>query len=185
MRLGCTIGVLLTFLFFVYLTIIALLPRSILTDLLLYEDEPVKSDVIIVLSGDQDRLEKAEHLYSDGYGAKVLISNALDGSMTPEAAREFGIAADDIIVEDEAGSTYENAEYTKEIVEEKGFSSAMVVTSDYHMRRTKVVFDRVYGDTGVRLTYVPYYHEYDDWSKRDNELAWEYYKWIGSLVAVW
>src|SRR5699024_11421959 len=40
-------------------------------------------------------------------------------------------------------STYSNAERTIEIMEDNNFESAMIVTSDYHLKRTKLAFERL------------------------------------------
>ncbi|QGS69964.1 hypothetical protein CV093_17845 [Oceanobacillus sp. 143] len=45
-----------------------------------------------------------------------------------------------MITEDYATSTYTNALYTKEEMEKNNLKSAIVVSSDFHMRRSKLVF---------------------------------------------
>ncbi|MEM1502847.1 YdcF family protein [Domibacillus sp. 8LH] len=121
---------------------------------LVVDEEPEKVDTIIVLSGDAGRLKKAAALYDKDYADKILLSNAKEAGTTAEEAVAFGVAEQDLVLEEEATSTYTNALYTKEIMIEKGLDSAIVVSSDYHMRRVKLVFDQVYKESGIKLTYV-------------------------------
>ena len=64
-----------------------------------------------------------------------------------EDAESFGIPRDALLTENKATSTYENALYSKEIILENEIKSALVVTSNYHMRRTRLAFERVFHDT--------------------------------------
>lgn len=123
---------------------------------LLPNEEPRSSDVIIVLSGDSDgsRLEKAAELYHQGYSKRVLLSNSSTKYTNVEDALNLGIASKVLLTEHKATSTYTNALYTKKIMVTNDLKSAIVVSSDYHLRRTKLVFDRVYKGTGIEFTYV-------------------------------
>jgi len=118
----------------------------------------VKADLIILLSGDSQRMEKVAELYHAGYADKVLLTNAQIPGSTVEYAESFGIPRNNLLTENEATSTYENALYVKNLVLDHGFESALVVTSNYHMRRTRLAYERVFHDTNVSFTYVPYHH---------------------------
>lgn len=121
---------------------------------LVIDEYPKSSDVIIVLSGDVERLEKAAELYHQGYAKKVLLSKVdVDGMRLSDAYR-LGIPNAAILRENQATSTYTNALYTKKIMLDYGYKSAIVISSDYHMRRSKLIFDRVYKDSGISFTYV-------------------------------
>jgi len=56
-------------------------------------------------------------------------------------------------LEDKANSTYENALYSKQLVDKYKFKSAIIVTSNYHMRRSRLVFNKAFQGTGINLTY--------------------------------
>ncbi|KKB35451.1 YdcF family protein [Bacillus thermotolerans] len=144
-------------------TIILIILIPIARFFLVIDEEPKKADVIVVLSGDIGRLEKAAELYHNGYADQMMLSAATEAGTTPEEAIAFGVSEEDLILENEATSTYTNALYTKEKMEKYSFDSAIVVSSDYHMRRVKFIFDRVYQDSGVDLIY--------DASSRNDE-AW-------------
>jgi uncharacterized SAM-binding protein YcdF (DUF218 family) len=169
----CISMIILTILYF---------PRPLLIDFLFYEEEPVKADLIILLSGDGQRMEKAAELYHAGYADKVLLTNAQETGNTIEHAESFGIPRDHLLTENQATSTYENALYSKDIVLEHGFESALVVTSNYHMRRTRLAYERVFRDTNVAFTYVPYHHDSitrDSWEENEELFKKEYVKLIG------
>jgi len=157
-------------------------PKSRVIDFLFYEEVPVKVDVIVLLSGDSFRMQKAAELYKAGYADKVLLTNALASGSTIEYAESFGIPRDALLTENEATSTFENALYSKDILLLQGFDSAIVVTSNYHMRRSKLAYDRVFHDTDISFTYVPYHHEditRDSWGENKTTFKREYRKLIG------
>ncbi|WP_050183301.1 YdcF family protein [Domibacillus robiginosus] len=147
----------------VYTVIGFLLVLPLARMFLVVDEKPLEAEVIITLSGDTGRLGKAADLYHKGYSNKVILSNAAEPGTTPEEAVALGVPEEDILLEKEATSTYTNALYTKEIMTEQEFDSAIVVSSDYHMRRVKFTFDHVYKDSGIKLTYV---------SSLRNDQAW-------------
>ena len=118
-------------------------------------DSPKKADVIIMLGGDSGRLEKSAELYHNGYADYVMISPEIESirSQSTEYAIELGIPQSAIIEEDNATSTYTNATETMKLMEEYSFDSALVVTSDYHLKRSKMIYDRV-NDGQYELTYI-------------------------------
>lgn len=130
---------------------------------LVIDEEPKKADVIIVLSGDSGRLEKAAALYKEGYASYVLLTRANEKEVNVGNAVKLGIPENRLILDEKATSTYTNALYSKSLMEKYEFTSAIIVSSDYHMRRTKLTFDKVYQDTNIEITYVA--------SKRNQE-AW-------------
>lgn len=109
-------------------------------------DKPEKADVIIMLGGgDKGRMEKAAELYHEGYAKYVMITPESKDiyPQSTEFALALGIAEEAIIEEYEATSTYTNATESLKIMDEHGFHSALVVTSDYHLKRSKMIYDRV------------------------------------------
>ncbi|WP_226580658.1 YdcF family protein [Halobacillus litoralis] len=110
------------------------------------------SDAIIVLSGGENRLEHGVELYKDGAADTLILTNALEEGTTEEDAVSMGIPERAIIEETKADSTYENATLSKEIMDRENLTSAIVVTSDYHSRRTKMTFEDIY-DKDYSLSY--------------------------------
>jgi len=171
-------------LLFVLILTVLFFPRPLLADFLFYEDQPQKADVIILLSGDTSggRLEKAAELYHAGYAKKVLLTTATESGSTIEDAESLGIPLEDLLTENKATSTYENALYSKDIVLEHKFETALVVTSNYHMRRTRLAYERVFHDSDVTFTYVPHHPDSiarDSWNENKRVFEREYRKLIG------
>ncbi|MCM3791205.1 YdcF family protein [Domibacillus indicus] len=138
--------------FYIVIGFLLLLPLARM--FLVVDEQPTEAEVIITLSGDTGRLRKAVELYNKGYSSKIMLSNAAEPGTTPEEAVTLGVPEQDLLLETEATSTYTNALYTKTLMVEQGFDSAIVVSSDYHMRRVKLIFDQVYKNSGIELTYV-------------------------------
>ncbi|MEK3966612.1 YdcF family protein [Paenibacillus sp. FSL H7-0323] len=169
----------------IIITTLLLISGRILT----FTESPKQSDAIIVLSGGQGRVEKAAELYKAGYAPYIILSNAKEstsksGDMV-QTALALGIPQDVIYTENAADSTYQNAEYTLPIMKEYGFKSAIVVSSDFHMRRVKFLFGRVYKKSEIELTYVGSASGYNAkrwWSDRKSRETTfnEYVKMIGN-----
>lgn len=117
---------------------------------LVIDQPPRKSDVIIVLSGDPARTQMGIELYRMGYAPYLLFTSS-DSSMEARAVGQ-GVPARAIILEERADSTYENALYSKTLMEQHGLHSALVVSSDYHMLRARLTFLSIFKNTGVALT---------------------------------
>lgn len=126
-----------------------------------------KYDVGIVLSGmamynnDLERLQIQEgtdriwhsiSLYKKGIVSKLLISGK-DGNIIDKGLNEsvqfksdlvkWGIPAEDIIIEDISRNTYENALYTKKVLEQHPeYNSFLLITSSNHMRRASACFKK-------------------------------------------
>lgn len=159
-------------------------------------EEPIqKSDAIIVLSGDKgERVEKAAELYHQGYGTYFVISGGIvyndvtAAQLMKEHALQLGIPEKMIILEDRADSTYENADFTRQIIENYPIHSAVVVSSNYHMKRVKMIFDRDFKSSKIKLYYAGakdrYFNKGQWWSNNKSIMITitEYLKMIGYAV---
>ncbi|MFH0804681.1 MAG: YdcF family protein [Patescibacteria group bacterium] len=147
-----------------------------------YTDQPQQTDVIIVLGGGvltdlrslpwgvQERVEKGIALYRAGYAPVVVLSGGLvrgqtyaESEVMHEYATLLGLPAAVIVEENRSLSTRENAENTIALMEQRGWKTATVVTSDFHEHRACRVFwklglpatcvaaPRADGDTGNYL----------------------------------
>lgn len=153
---------------------------------LVINEKPVKSDVIIFLSGGGiDRLEKAVELYKQGIAPIILISNGQEDHLYNEAL-EMGVPASSIILENKAESTTGSAIYSTELMVKHKFQSAIVVSSNYHMRRVKSNFERAVKGTGLKLRYCSSsdnrYEPDKWWETQENRVftVSEYCKLIGN-----
>ncbi|MDK6862759.1 YdcF family protein [Nosocomiicoccus ampullae] len=105
-----------------------------------------------------------------------------------EFAMELGIPEDVIIEEYEATSTYTNAVESFKIMDEHSFDSALVVTSDYHLKRSKLIYDRV-SDGQYDLKYIAALSEDGEkWNERSySDRIWfsEFYKLWGYRLGLY
>jgi len=126
---------------------------------LVVNQRPAKSDVIIVLSGGDDRIAKGVQLFRENFADSIMLSNAVWGiNNNPKDSlinqiKQYNIPQEKIIQESKADSTYQNALFTKKLMQKNKLKSAIVVSSNYHMRRVKIIFDKVYRGSGIKLTF--------------------------------
>ncbi len=129
-------------------------PWPALYGFLVIDEPPRASDAIIAISGGPGRDIYAAELYNAGLSGRIIMSGVSPSAgQMAERAVAMGVKREDIILEDNSVSTFENALFTREIMVKMNFMSAIVVSSPYHMRRTKMVFGKVFKGAGVRLTY--------------------------------
>ncbi|SNT09436.1 DUF218 domain-containing protein [Anaerovirgula multivorans] len=119
-----------------------------------------KSDVIIVLGcrlwGDQPspmlayRLDKALELYDKGYASKIIVSGSQgeDEWVTEAVAMKSylenkGVDSEVIFKEENSFSTFENLYYSKEIMDQEEFKSAIIVTNSFHVHRSLMIANRL------------------------------------------
>jgi len=126
--------------------------------LLVANDTPQPSDVIIVIGGDHkpERVKRAVELYQQGYAPIVIISAGTkvwegdewmhEAEVMRRQALMRGLPEADLWLESESLSTFQNAYYTKAICQSKGFKSVLLVASAYHSRRAKRIFQDVFGE---------------------------------------
>lgn len=159
-------------------------------------ETPQTSDVIIVPEGARDRSYKASQLLNEGYSTsnQIIASPATDpqGFDARPAYYSSGVEDDQLINEDQASSTWTNATNTIDIMEEEGWDSAIIVTSDYHMRRTRLAFERASKDLDMDFTYVSSYRNndgekvtYHDNSNGRFQARREVWKYIGYFLGLY
>lgn len=152
------------------------------------------SDVLIVLGGEisGERTRQAANLYKQGLAPKVLLS---DGTMLSwrtatidemyDLAVQEGVNIDDIITETKSRSTYENALYTKQIAVGNGYKSAIVVTTDWHAKRSSFIFSKIYEGSGVRLAYCGTpgpASDFEEWWKDGEKQQTVLTEWAKTIV---
>lgn len=150
-----------------------------------YTDNPENSDAIVILGGgDQGRVKKAADLYKAGYAEKVIITPVGERYTTEELVsiiRHYGINEKDILIDTKSNSTYTNAQRTIEIMNDNEFESALIVTNDYHIKRAKLIFDRL-SDDNQTFNYIAATNlEGQKWYERDDMFS----HWIGEFVKNW
>lgn len=118
--------------------------------------EVKKCDVAIILGAQtnqngvsevyKQRLNHGVYLYQNHYVTKIIVTGGMgDGNDFTDAymARKYlesvGVPGDVIIEEDTSTITQENLENAKEIMEEYGYQSALIVSDPLHMKRSMLL----------------------------------------------
>nr|WP_237701555.1 YdcF family protein [Algoriphagus machipongonensis] len=117
-----------------------------------------------------DRITHALQLYRMGKIKKILITggqglNPVNPQSEAELLQRFlimtGVPPEDVMIEDKAKNTAQNAQFTKTFLEEKGINidqEFLLITSAFHMYRSKGCFDKV----GLKTeTFPTDYYSYD------------------------
>jgi uncharacterized SAM-binding protein YcdF (DUF218 family) len=100
-----------------------------------------RAEGIVVLTGGTARIDGALQLLAEGRANRLLISGvnpmvtrqALASTVSDGLRRVLDCCVD---LDRQAHDTIGNAAETREWADQRGFSSLIVVTSDYHMRRS-------------------------------------------------
>jgi len=149
-----------------------------------------RADGIVVLTGGASRIADAVHLLNDGHAKRLLITGVNPGTsrdalkqQIPESHNLFDCCID---IGHSAMNTLGNAAEAKAWVNDLGFGSLIVVTSNYHLPRSLSEFARAMPDiTLLAYPVVPEsFREADWWSERE---AWrmlfiEYAKYLASVA---
>jgi uncharacterized SAM-binding protein YcdF (DUF218 family) len=146
------------------------------------------ADGIVVLTGGASRIEDAVELLASGRGRRLLItgvhrltSEREIARLRPEHARIFACCVD---LDRSAVNTIGNATETRRWAHERGFTSLIVVTSNYHMPRAMAELSQQLPDIAL----VPFPVVADQlkasWSNGPTLrlLFWEYVKYIVAVI---
>jgi uncharacterized SAM-binding protein YcdF (DUF218 family) len=111
--------------------------------------------------GASDRLIQSIRLYKLGHIKKILITGGSgnpwrqqykEADFVKEQLIEMGIPAEDVIKENRSRNTFENAVYTKQILDSLQIKEPyLLITSAMHMKRSQMVFQK----TGINATSFP------------------------------
>jgi uncharacterized SAM-binding protein YcdF (DUF218 family)/glycosyltransferase involved in cell wall biosynthesis len=165
-------------------------------------NEPQKADTIVVFGGGvgetggpgKSTIERARHavkLYKQGYAEKIVFSSGYifhynDAENMKLFALSMGVPSKNIILEQKADSTYENAVFTKEIIDGYNWDSILLVSSPYNMRRASLVFKKL--DKDLRIICAPVMESqfYYRWKKvRLEQIKAIGHEYLGVLYYWW
>jgi uncharacterized SAM-binding protein YcdF (DUF218 family) len=110
------------------------------------------------------RVEKAVSLWKRAKDAHLVMSGRwsfltmavfpkTEAQAMKDQAVKLGVPARAIALEEESRDTLGNAYYVKKVLARHGWKEVTVITSDYHLPRTKYIFPRILGP-GYRLRYA-------------------------------
>ncbi len=159
----------------ILLTVLVLLVVAMLTrqtwltaagEVLVAHDALAPSDVIIVLAGNSPfRARHAETLYARLLAPHVVISNEPLSSHGVQTTwlqlREHGLVhlaipdAAIVPIQEISDSTYEEALRSREIMQARGWRSAILVTDPFHMRRAVLTFRQAFEPSGLTVAASP------------------------------
>lgn len=100
-----------------------------------------KTDAIIVLTGGKYRIEEGVKLMENGLSEQLFISGVNPNTSLPDLL-EGKPPACCITLGYQAENTIGNADEARRWIDENGFRSIRLVTSNYHIARAKIEFDR-------------------------------------------
>lgn len=146
------------FLFKLFFFLLALVLAAVLVASALVgagmSDSSQKADVCIVFGSTVDnegnpspqlkvRLDRAVELYKEALVKTFIVSGATDNSGNNQASvmknylMSNGVPSLSIIVDEQSVTTYDTAKKAKQVMENKGFESVILVTQHYHMTRAR------------------------------------------------
>lgn len=186
---------LVVFLFFLYLIRHPLLRLA--GDFWIVNDGAVASDAIAMLGDDNyagDRATKAAELLKMGWAPRVIASGRFLRPYASVAALEEhdlidrGVPKTAVFrFEHNATDTREEAIAIAHLMAEHGWKRIIVVTSNYHTRRTRYIFERAL-PAGMVLRVIPAADsEYDPavWWQHRQSLKLFVHEFAGMFVAMW
>lgn len=183
---------------FVALLLVAL-HRPLLTAagrFLIVADPLDRADVIVVLSGGRsdERVGQAAALFRRGLAPLVLLSGgeSLMGISVPDLLRRqalaHGVPERALLYERSSTSTAEQARFLRPLLEDRGVRRAIVVTSSYHTRRTRLLFRRTFEGSAVEIRVYPVQQDWyrpEEWWTREQDtetVVLEYIKLTLALI---
>ena len=151
------------------------------TDYIFIESEPQPSDVIFLPGGSDPALpERAAELYRAGYAPLLLASGKYGKELGhfkgPTRKAEVygadykteadfyravltanGVPETAILCEDQAEFTYQNAQFSKRLLDEQGIKvrSAILVCKAFHARRAYTYYQNAFPDAEISVVAVP------------------------------
>jgi uncharacterized SAM-binding protein YcdF (DUF218 family) len=153
-----------TFYFISCIVVLLSLAIFVAPQYLIVSDTPVKSDAVVLFLGGEKgtREKKANQLIRDGFADYLIIpargqvqKRSPDGKLikidlplTPKTSNLKPFFED----------THQENLIARDMMERLGISSAILVSSPYHMRRIRLIAERVFGERAT-VCYVPTRYE--------------------------
>jgi uncharacterized SAM-binding protein YcdF (DUF218 family) len=154
------------------------------------DDSAAPTDAIVVLTGGRFRLESGLDLLEEGKAHKLFVSGVNQRVDREALLRLFGPvpnwASCCIVLGHDADNTFGNARETADWMRREGYRSLRLVTSWYHMPRSRLEFARAMPEVTLRThpVFPPHPNE-ANWDDRTHAAALvigEYHKYLASLL---
>ena len=122
-------------------------------------EELVNIDGVVVFTGGENRVQSAIELLSNNIGKRLLISGV--NPKTKKIDIFYRLKSDNQLLEccvdlgKNANNTFENATETIQWVNENNFKNLVLVTSNYHMKRSLFILNQM----GPNISFIPVHVE--------------------------
>ena len=138
---------------------------------LTYSDIPKRSNAIMLLSGRdfKDRKKEVDGLIGQGLADYLIIPAyhkilkvANESKLVPldyPSTHKINLLQEEIHRQAFYEDTHKEILEAKTIIDNCGFRSAIIVSSRYHMRRVKIIAEKVFDGKNYRLYFVPTRYE--------------------------
>ena len=140
-----------------------------------------KTDVIVVPTGGPGRIPRGIELLRQGSAERMLVSGVFEDVKPREFAAQYGLSPREmdccVVLGFAALDTRGNARETAEWIRQGEYGSLRLVTSDWHMRRSRNELEQVLPE-GVEVIEDAVSSEPSLWM-----LFLEYHKWLASRLA--
>tara|TARA_Y100000768_G_scaffold281030_2_gene215994 strand:- start:2868 stop:3461 length:594 start_codon:yes stop_codon:yes gene_type:complete len=114
-------------------------------------------DGIVVFTGGEDRIKTSIELLSNGIAKRLFISGVNPGTNKYNISEQIHINSNliDCCIDlgSNAKNTFENAAETTDWIRENEYKNIIIVTSDYHMKRSLMILKNFSEDTN----FFPYH----------------------------
>jgi len=161
------------------------------------DEPPETSDVIVVLSGDNydaERATRAASLFKSGMAPKVMAtgralrSYATTTDLMKRDLVEHGVPESAIVpFTHKAGDTQDEAGAVSEFIRSHGWKKILLVTSNYHTRRSQYIYEHALPPSDQLLTVAAADSDYDPnyWWRTRTGVKIFFHELGGYLVALW
>ena len=161
------------------------------------DEPPETSDVIVVLSGDNydaERATRAASLFKSGMAPRVvatgraLRSYATTTDLMKRDLIEHGVPETAIVpFTHKADDTRDEAAVVSEFVASHGWKKILLVTSNYHTRRSQYIYEHTLPSNDQLLTVAAPDSDYDPnyWWKTRTGVKIFFHEFGGYLITLW
>jgi uncharacterized SAM-binding protein YcdF (DUF218 family) len=166
---------------------------------LVVDEPPVPSDLVVVSGGRVDRIIYGFELVDKGLAPRMLILASPDDCPlfwgVPCEVRitnrlvELGLREDQVMIDIRPDSTHTDALFSRQDMEREGWTSAVVISDPFHMRRVYWAWRHVFASSDIRLTFssVPWEKArlaLDGWWTRESEMIFVFIEYV-KLAFYW
>ena|SRR6185437_11415136 len=160
-------------------------------------DPPENCDAIVILSDDDftaDRAARAAELYHSGWASRVVGSGRRlrpYASIAQLEAKDLeirGVPAKAVVqFSHDAPDTLEELKGIRDFLAQHGWKRVMIVTSNYHTRRTRYLARHIFSDSFHVLIESAPDHDYDpeSWWRTRGGMKVFFHETVGMVVAIW